>query len=127
MPYDRIRSMNKRFLNPLMRRLGVTSRGPFAVVRHTGRRSGRLYETPIIVMRRGDGFVIALTYGPQVDWYRNVLATGGCSLLWHGQEFKLEKPEPLEPETALSAFPQPFRGILKLRRTMGFISLSLCK
>jgi hypothetical protein len=28
-----------------------------------------------------DGVVIALTYGPEVDWYRNVLAAGHCELL----------------------------------------------
>jgi hypothetical protein len=45
-------------LNPLTRRLARSSMGPFSIVRHVGRRSGRLYETPIIVSPVEDGFVI---------------------------------------------------------------------
>ena len=63
----------------------VTNRilGPFAyvlplfgVVVHRGRRSRRLYRTPVNVFRRPGGVVIALTYGPESDWVRNVLAAG---------------------------------------------------
>src|SRR3954452_3417920 len=49
---------------------------PFALVRHVGRRSGRAYATPLVVARVAGGFVVELTYGPDVDWYRNITAAG---------------------------------------------------
>ena len=59
---NRIRYFNKYITNPLLRRFANASRGPFAVIRHVGRRSGKLYETTIMVWPMGEGFVIALTY-----------------------------------------------------------------
>lgn len=41
----------KYTLNPLTRRLARSTIGPFAIVRHIGPRSGKVYETPIIVAR----------------------------------------------------------------------------
>jgi len=77
----------KYTLNPLTRRLARSSFGPFTIVRHVGRRSGKQYETPIIVSPVKDGFVIELTYGYDVDWHKNVLAAGGCTMVWHGKEY----------------------------------------
>src|SRR5215213_5136576 len=111
MAHSRIRAFNKHIFNRLIRTFAGRSRTPFAVIRHVGRRSGTAYETPIIVEPLGDAFVFALTYGPEVDWYRNVLAAGHSTLLWHGRAYALEKPEPIAVETGLSAFPQPLRLI----------------
>jgi hypothetical protein len=47
-----------------------------------------------------DSFVIALLYGTSVDWYRNVLAAGRCTLTWHGQDYTLVEPELLDAATA---------------------------
>ena len=71
---------------PLPKRLAkfnrvVTNRvlGPFArylpgfgIVSHVGRRSGRTYRTPVNLYKRGDGYVIALMYGADSQWVRNV-------------------------------------------------------
>jgi len=104
-------------------RFAGVSRTPFALLRHVGRRSGKPYETPIIVMPQGNGFVIALTYGPEVDWYRNVQAAGAASLLWHNQEYTLKQPESINTETGLSAFPPPFRQILGVLGTQHFVRM----
>jgi deazaflavin-dependent oxidoreductase (nitroreductase family) len=104
----------KYTLNPLTRRLARSSLGPFSIVRHIGRRSGKRYETPIIASQVDDGFVIELTYGPDVDWHKNVLAAGGCTLVWHGREYLIDKIEPLDSETGRAAFPLPARLILAL-------------
>jgi hypothetical protein len=37
---------------------------PPSIVHHKGRRSGRAYKTPVGVVRRHDGYAVALTYGP---------------------------------------------------------------
>ena len=109
---DRIRVFNRNVTNRVLRGFAYLSRGPFAIIRHAGRRSGKPYETVIMVWPTGEGFVIALTYGPKVDWYRNMLAAGGGTVFWHRKEYAVGKPEPIDAKTALPAFPALFRLIL---------------
>ena len=104
----------KHTLNPLTGRIARSSIGPFALVRHVGRRSGRLYETPIIVSPIPGGFMIELTYGYDVDWHKNVVAAGSCRLIWHAKEYFIEAIELVDPETGRSAFPPPQQVILRL-------------
>src|SRR5580765_2303908 len=124
MSHTRIRAFNKHYFNRLAGRFAGVSRTPFALIRHVGRRSGKPYETPIIVMPQGNGFVIALTYGPEVDWYRNVQAAGEATLVWHNNEFALNQPEPIDVKTGLSAFPTPFRQILGVLGTQHFVRMT---
>jgi hypothetical protein len=74
-------SLIKHSLNRLTRRLARSSIGPFSLIRHVGRRSGKTYETPLVVAPIRGGFMIELTYGPDVDWYKNSVAAGGCTVL----------------------------------------------
>jgi deazaflavin-dependent oxidoreductase (nitroreductase family) len=120
---QRVRVFNKYITNPLLRTFANSSRGPFAVLHHIGRHSGKPYETTIMVWPLGDSFVIALTYGESVDWYRNVLADGRCTLHWHGREYTLGKPEPIDARRALQAFPPFFKMVLSTRRTMQFVQM----
>src|SRR5262249_9737828 len=110
----------KHYFNPLTRRIAGSSRGPFALVRHVGRRSGNQYETPIIVQPVNDGFVFELTYGPDVDWYQNVLAAGGCTLVWHGKDYAIDRVEPLDPAIGITAFPMLERLLLRVMRRKHF-------
>jgi deazaflavin-dependent oxidoreductase (nitroreductase family) len=64
----------------------------FGVVVHQGRRSGRLYQTPVNVFATEDGYVLALTYGPDTDWVKNVLVAGGCELRTRGRAIRLASP-----------------------------------
>ncbi len=64
---NRIRYFNKHILNRLTGKMARSARGPFSIVCHVGRRSGKTYETPIIAIPAADGFVVALTYGPEVE------------------------------------------------------------
>ncbi|MBP1694074.1 MAG: nitroreductase [Chloroflexi bacterium] len=122
---DRIRKFNKHVLNRMMLKIAGAPHSPISLIRHVGRRSGKSYETPVIVEPTTDGFIFALTYGPVVDWYRNVLAAGQCSLIWHGQEYALEKPEQVDVKTALAAFPPPFRQILGLTGMDDFFKMAI--
>jgi len=112
---DRVRIFNKYVTNRVLRGLVHLHRGPFAIVRHVGRRSGKPYETVLMVWPTADGFVIALTYGPNVDWYRNLVAAEGGTVFWHGTAYTVGKPEPIAAAAALPFFPPPFR--LALSRT----------
>ena len=111
---NRIRVLNKHVLNPMMGKLAGAPRGPFALVKHVGRRSGKPYQTPILVVPVADGFVIALTYGPDVDWYRNVVAADGCRIVWHAREYVIDGVEPLDTESGRAHFPQPESAVLRL-------------
>jgi deazaflavin-dependent oxidoreductase (nitroreductase family) len=120
---NRIRYFNKRVLNKGMIKIAGRSHSPISIVRHVGRRSGKTYATPVIIMPLKDGFVFALTYGTQVDWYRNVLEAGHCQVRWHGQDYALERPEPMVVKDALRAFPQPFRLILGMLNLQDFFRM----
>ncbi|HEY7125592.1 MAG TPA: nitroreductase family deazaflavin-dependent oxidoreductase [Ktedonobacterales bacterium] len=119
----RLRTFVKHFINPVLRSLAHSSRGPFALLRHVGRRSGKAYEIPIMVWPIPDGFIIALTYGPDVDWLRNLQAAGQGSLRWHKQEYVFQKPEPVDAQTALAALPPLVKRILRLHGTHEFVKL----
>ncbi len=110
---NRLRTFNKYVTNRILRRFASLSRGPFAIIHHVGRRSGKAYETVIWVWPQGEGFMIALTYGPKVDWYRNLLAAGGGTMFWHRRVYAVEKPEPIDVNTALPAFPAAFRPLFR--------------
>jgi deazaflavin-dependent oxidoreductase (nitroreductase family) len=118
-----VRILLKYTLNPLTRRLARSPFGPFSLIRHVGRRSGKQYETPVIVGLAADGFVIELTYGYDVDWYKNVLAAGGCTIIWHGQDYVIDKIEPLDAETGRAIFPLPARLILRIARMRHFVKM----
>jgi deazaflavin-dependent oxidoreductase (nitroreductase family) len=113
----------KHTLNPLTRRMARSSLGPFSIIRHVGRRSGRQYETPLIVAPVEGGFVIELTYGPDVDWHKNIVAAGGCVVVWHGKEYPINRIKPLEAQTGLAAFPPPQRLVLRLLKRTHFEKL----
>jgi hypothetical protein len=96
---------NKQTLNPATLKIAGRRSSVYATLKHVGRRSGRAYMTPVVAKPLGDGFVIPLPYDAGVDWCRNVLATGTCTLIWNEQEYTLERPEIIKPSQALKAFP----------------------
>ena len=65
----------------------------FAVLTHRGRSTGRPYRTPINVFRRGNDYLFFLTYGSDVNWVKNVLAAGSCSIETRGRVVELVEPE----------------------------------
>jgi deazaflavin-dependent oxidoreductase (nitroreductase family) len=97
---------------------------PFAaaVVRHVGRRSGRLYRTPVNLFRSGDRYVIALTYGAERDWVKNVLAAGGCGAETRGRTVQLTEPRVVKGDHAV--VPSAVRPILKAIGVTGFMELT---
>jgi hypothetical protein len=110
----------KHTLNPLALRAARSGRGPFSLVRHVGRTSGREYETPLILARVDGGFVAELTYGTGVSWYRNVVAAGRCVVVHRGSEHRVDRIEPCSPEAGLAAFGYPAALILRLLRRREF-------
>jgi len=116
-----IGSFLKHTLNPLTLRAARGTRSPFAIVRHVGRKSGKAYETPIIVQPIDGGLVIELTYGDQVDWYRNVRAAGGCRILFHQVEYVIDGFEPMTAAEGIAAFTPGQQRILRLLKREHFV------
>ncbi|WP_308491239.1 nitroreductase family deazaflavin-dependent oxidoreductase [Microbacterium terrisoli] len=110
----------KHTLNPLTLRAARAGRGPFSLVRHVGRTSGKTFETPVILARRPDGFVAELTYGPQVNWYRNIVAAGHCDVVYKGVENHIDRIEPCSTEEGLKAFGNARAVVLRILRRHDF-------
>ena len=65
----------------------------FGVLTYPGRKTGRIYRTPINAFRRGDHYLFFLTYGSDVQWVKNVMAAGSCALETRGEVVQLIEPE----------------------------------
>jgi deazaflavin-dependent oxidoreductase (nitroreductase family) len=85
----------------------------FGILTHVGRKSGKVYRTPINVFRASGGFIIALTYSSQSEWVKNVLAAGGCDLKTRGKKYQLSAPRVVRDPTR-RRFPIPVRVVLKI-------------
>lgn len=109
----RVAQFNKRWTNRVTMTFAGRRYSPYAVIRHVGRHSGRVYATPVVTAAVPGGFVIPLAYGDVSDWYRNLLAAGGCTLEWQGNTYTVSAPELVDAETVLSAFPRPWRRPLR--------------
>ncbi len=107
----------KNTLNRWTIRLARSGTGPFSLVQHVGRKSGARYETPIIVAGvKDEGFVAELTYGENVNWYRNIVAAGGCDLIVGGVQHHVIAIEPYPSDAGRRAFGLPARLVLTLLR-----------
>jgi len=118
----RLAELNRAFTNRIL--------GPpaeylplFGVVHHRGRRSGTAYTTPVNVFVDGDRFVIALTYGADTDWLRNITAAGGCWLGHRGRLIRVSGPKRMATDAGMAAVPAPVRVILRALRVTEFVEL----
>src|SRR5579863_1836313 len=85
----------------------------FGILTHVGRKSGKVYRTPVNVFRASKGFIIALTYSSQSEWVKNVLAAGGCDLRTRGKKYQLSAPKVVRDPTR-GRFPIPVRLVLRV-------------
>ena len=124
MPIPRIVGQwNKVGLNRVTRRIAPWMPG-LGVVVHRGRRSGRMYQTPVNVFATEDGYVLALTYGPDTDWVKNVLAAGCCELRTRGLVIRLTSPRLFHDETRRNIRPLE-RQVLRVLSVTDFLSLKV--
>ena len=117
----RVARWNKVGLNRITRHVAPWMPG-FGLVVHRGRRSGREYQTPVNVFQADDGFVIALTYGADTDWVKNVQAAGGCELRTHGRVLRVGSPRVYHDETRHGIRPLE-REMLRLLGVADFLSV----
>jgi hypothetical protein len=65
------------------------------------------------VFRAPEGFLIALTYGRECEWVRNVVAAGACQLETRGVQYQLSSPT-IVHDTTRRRFPIQVRIVLRL-------------
>ncbi|HXR68304.1 MAG TPA: nitroreductase family deazaflavin-dependent oxidoreductase [Dermatophilaceae bacterium] len=119
---DRMRQVNKVALNKVTGPLAQWLPG-LGVVVHRGRKTGRPYRTPVNVFPRPAGrYVLALTYGSDTDWVKNVMAAGGCELLTRGKHIELTAPRLFHDEDR-SETPVVGRTLLGLLHVYDFLEL----
>ena len=115
--------LNRVGLNRISRHVATRLPG-FGVIVHRGRKTGRLYRTPVNVFARPGGYSVALTYGTESEWLRNVLAAGACVLETGGRHMELVHPRVVFDPTRRSV-PPPVRVILGLLNVSDFLVLDL--
>lgn len=112
------RVVTNRLTRPLAKYLPA-----FGVIVHTGRKTHREYRTPLNVFRGDDDhYVIALTYGPNVEWLKNLQASGRGELETLGQTWTVTEPRVFHDERR-AAMPPPVRVILGLTNVDDFVEL----
>ena len=111
---DLVRRLARDSGNPRVLKTAGTAGGPASIIEHTGRASGRAFQTPVTPTQTADGFVIALPYGPGTDWVKNILASGSATLVHEGQTYALEKPEVIPIAVAAADFGPRERRFLRL-------------
>ena len=122
MPIPRfVRQWNKFGLNRVTVHIAPWMPG-LGVIVHRGRRSGHIYKTPVTPFPTDDGYVIALTYGPDTDWVKNVLAAGGCELRTRGRVIRLVSPRLFHDEARRGIRPLE-RQVLRVIGVADFLSL----
>ena len=115
--------VNRRIINPVT----STFAGrlpPFTMLDHVGRKSRTHYRTPIMAFPSGNEFIIALTYGPETDWVRNVIAAGGCTIEYRRNRIELVEPELVQCDPGTLPFPWLVRKLLGVMHVITFLTLT---
>jgi deazaflavin-dependent oxidoreductase (nitroreductase family) len=102
--------------------LQALSPAPVVVLVHRGRKSGRLYRTPLEILvddpERGE-LVISPMWGRGSDWYRNVIAGGLVEVHVRGEERQVawRELDEVERRVAIKAYrdAHPFYSRVILR------------
>lgn len=124
MPLSRgIARFNRVVTNRISRPLASRLPG-FALILHKGRVSGNEYRTPINCWIDDESAVVALTYGADTDWLKNLMAAGGGRVLAQGDIYRVGMPRLVGPE-GMSRMPAVVRPILNLIDVDAFAELPL--
>jgi deazaflavin-dependent oxidoreductase (nitroreductase family) len=82
----------------------------YGVIKHRGRRSGTLFQTPVVVRPVRGGFIVPMPWGERTDWYRNVRAAGEFVIRWNGRDYRVVEPAVID--TAVAPVGPFLRGLM---------------
>jgi deazaflavin-dependent oxidoreductase (nitroreductase family) len=117
-----MRQVNRVFTNPVMGTFAWLV-PPLAVVHHVGRRTGRAYRSPVVAFATTDGVVIPMTYGRDVDWARNIVRAGSCTIQRLGRRETLRNPRIVGLGAAESRLPAALRPFFRVADFPGYVLL----
>lgn len=89
-----------RFVTNPVQRLWAPHLRHMAVIEHRGRRSGKIYRTPVMAFVVGGKLSVVLNYGERSDWVRNVLAAGSAHATNAGRRYRLDNPRIMSNDSA---------------------------
>ncbi len=92
---------NRHVTNPVQR-LWAGWVPAMGILEHVGRKSGKPYRTPLNVFTTDEGIAVLLTYGPDRDWLKNVVAADGARLKRYGKTIGIEQPRVVSKAEAAS-------------------------
>ncbi|HEV7461483.1 MAG TPA: nitroreductase family deazaflavin-dependent oxidoreductase [Solirubrobacteraceae bacterium] len=81
---------------------------PWAIILHRGRRSGRLYRTPVLGFRQDRTLIVALLYGEESDWLRNLRAAGRGQVVRMGRTSDLLEVRVVDTDSCVELSRLPF-------------------
>ena len=112
MPLSRgLARFNRAVTNRISRPLAEWLPG-FAVIVHRGRKSGAEYRTPVNAWLGADDVIVALTYGKDTDWLKNLTAADGGEVIAGRRGYRVGRPQLIGPE-GMSRMPALAKPILR--------------
>ena len=118
---EQVRYFNKQILNPFTLSFAGRPYSPYAIIRHVGRASGRVYQTPVVAMRTEAGFVIPMPYGDHVDWFRNLKTAEEGVIAAGGRAYQIGDFEVVDADVAISEFPEWLHPLLEKSETEHYL------
>ena len=117
-----MRSVNRELTNPVLGTLAGFL-PPLAVVHHVGRKTGRQYRNPVVAFPTAKGFIVAMTYGRDVDWARNLIAARGGEIQRAGRRYWVHNPRVVDNDAAYRYLPAMLRPMLHAANFPGYLLL----
>lgn len=109
-----VRRINRAVFNPAQLKSAGSPGASASLIHHRGRTSGRPYRTPVGAVPTDGGFVVALPYGTEADWLRNVMAQGEATIEHEGRQHRVVEPEVVPIADAASSFSDSERRVFRL-------------
>ena len=79
-----------KYMNPVIRPLTKFMPG-VSIIKHRGRTSGTVYETPVSAYRKANTLAILLAHG-KTNWVKNILAAGEADIRLGRRDLHLVNP-----------------------------------
>lgn len=108
---------HKHLTNPLMVRFFSGRSKHAALLHHVGRRSGKVYVTPVTAHRSEDTIIVPLPYGTEIDWLRNLQAAGEGVVKLDGRSVTVDEPEVVPVDRVMPLLPSFVARIVRLHDT----------
>jgi deazaflavin-dependent oxidoreductase (nitroreductase family) len=109
-----LKSLESRLANPVFLRLAGSRPWGISRFEHRGRRSGALYATPLWALPSNGGFVLAMPYGAESDWVKNLLARGEADLVRNDVRYRVDQPRVVPVAATGATLPLRMRALTSL-------------